>query len=363
MVIMKQLTVAEVHAHKAAELGLDPTAVDLTKPEAFASALRRAASYLCPCSAATLVRAVVAPLRGIVPDLDAAKEFAESTLEALVAHGDVLEQPDLQGDGASARMLLYAAPGSFVIRQSGLVILLGVMGGQRSPLPSELARRIQYVEHVRRLSPLAGEDLRSELRQLGLIELTADTWLKPPRIGSAAQLVAASDFALDSVAPSREIPGLSLLDPTRPVSYYRGRWVELKSQSGCYVGRRVQAYGADLWCYVRLVNGQPERMIDLPRPGSTWRGCDEAWHLQMAIDAERGSRQHFRVSSGTGDSSVLEFFSPVPAWARRRWDAIGEPATIKGCLFAYRIARKELDEERRFARDALWLEETNTGSR
>jgi hypothetical protein len=83
----------------------------------------------------------------------------------------------------------------------------------------------------------------------------------------------------------------------------------------------------------------------------------------MAIDAERGARQRFRVSSGTNDSVVLEFFSPVPAWARRRWDAIAEPVPIKGCLFAYRIARSELDEERRFARDALWLEEISTKSR
>jgi hypothetical protein len=98
-------------------------------------------------------------------------------------------------------------------------------------------------------------------------------------------------------------------------------------------------------------------MIDLPRPGISWRGCDEAWHLQMAIDAERGARQRFRVSSGAADSIVLEFFSPVPAWARRRWDAIGEPVPLNGCLFAYRIGRRELDEERRFARDALWLEE------
>ena len=360
---MKRLTVAEVHAHKVAELGLDPAAVNLTTPEGFAGALRRAASYLCPCSAATLVRAVVAPLRGIVSDLDAAKELAESTLEALVAHGDVLEQPDLQGEGASARVLLYAAPGGFVVRQSGLVILFGVMGGQRSPLPSELARRVQYVGHVRRLSPLAGEDLRRELRQLGLIELTAETWLKAPRFGGAAQFVAASDHALDSVAPSRDIPGLSLLDPTRPVAYYRGRWVELKSQTGRYVGRRAQAYGADLWCYVQVTNGQPEKLIDLPRPGSSWRGCDEAWHLQMAIDAKRGSRQRFRVSSSAGESVVLELFSPVPAWARRRWDAIGEPMTIKGCLFAYRIPGKELDEERRFAREALWLEETANESR
>ncbi len=359
---MKRLTVAEVHERKVAELGLDPTEVDLTTPEGLSGALRRAASYLCPCSAATLLRAVVAPLRGVVSDLDVARDLAESTLEALVSHGDLHEQPDLQSEGVSARVLLYAAPGSFVVHQSELVILLGVLGGQRSAIPSELARRVQHLGHIRRLSPAAGEDLRGELRQIGLIELTEDKWLKTPRIGGAAQLVSASDHALDCVPPSRDIPGLSLLDSTRPVSYYLGRWVESKSQSGRYVARRRQSYGADLWCYVQLANGQPQRMIDLPRPGSSWRGCDEAWHLQMAIDAERGARQHFRVSSGAGDSIVLEFFSPVPAWARRRWDAIGELVPLRGCLFAYRIERRALDEERRFAREKLWLEEISPKS-
>ena len=360
---MKRLTAEEVHSRKTRELGLDPEALDLTTPEGLAGALRRAASYLCPCSAATLVRAVVRPLRGLVPDLDKAKELVEETLEAMIAHGDVLEQPEVQGDTLSARVLLYAAPASFVVRQSGLVVLLGVAADQLSPLPSELERRIQYLGHVRRLCPSAGEDLRSELRQLGLLELTFDTWLKGPKLGSASQLVAANDRVLDGVVPSRDIPGLLLLDPTRPVRYYRGRWADPKSHTGRYVARRQQAYGADLWCYVQVSNGQPERMLDLPQRGSRWRGCDEAWHLQMAIDAQRGSPQRFRVSLSVGDDVVLEFFSPAPAWARRRWDAIGEPVPSAGSLFAYRIPKAEIDEERRFAREALWLEEMTTGSR
>jgi hypothetical protein len=53
----------------------------------------------------------------------------------------------------------------------------------------------------------------------------------------------------------------------------------------------------------------------------------------------------------------MEFFSPVPMWARRRWDAVGEPLTASGCLFAYRLAETELTEEVRFAREALWLDE------
>ena len=361
-VVMRRLTIEEVHAQKIRELGLDPEALDLTTPEGIAGALRRAASYLCPCSAATLVRAVVRPLRGLVPDLENAKELVDETLEAMISHGDILEQPEVEDGTSTARVLLYAAPASFVVRQSGLVILLGVTADQLSPLPSELERRIEYLGHVRRLSPSSGaEDLRSELRQLGLFELTPDAWLKGPKPCAASLAVAASDRALDVAPPSRDIPGLLLLDPTKPVRYYRGRWTEPKTQTGRFMARRQQAYGADLWCYVQLTNGHPERMIDLPQRGSRWRGCDEAWHLQMAIDAQRGSPQRFRVTP-SGDAMVLELFSPTPAWARRRWDAIGEPVPSAGCLFAYRIPKTEIEEERRFAHEALWLEEMTTGS-
>lgn len=360
---MRRVTTAEVHAQKIRELGLDPEALDLATPEGIAGALRRAASYLCPCSAATLVRAAVQPLRGLVPDMDQAKELVEATLDAMIAHGDVLEQPEFQDGSPTTRVLLYAAPPSFVARQSGRVVLLGVAADQLSPLPAELERRIQYVGHVRSLSPASvTEDLRAELRHLGLLELASDAWLKGPKPSTTTQTVAASDRELDLVPPSREIPGLLLLDPTKPVRYYRGRWVEPKTQTGRFVARRKQAYGADLWCYVQLTNGQPERMIDLPQRGSRWRGCDEAWHLQMAIDAERGAPQRFRITP-SGDAVVLEFFSPAPAWARRRWDAIGEPVPSAGSLFAYRIAKMEIDEERRFMREALWLEEMTTGSR
>lgn len=355
--VMRWLTAEQVHAQKVTELGLDPTSLNLATQEGIAGALRRSAGYLCPCSPSSLVRAVVRPLRGLVPNLDEVTEMTEATLEAMIAHGDILEQSEVSSDAMSNRVLLYTAPMSFIARQSGLVILLGVAPDHLSPLPMEIERRIQYQGYIRKLSPSPQEDLQSELRHLGLLELTFETWLKCPVHTSADQAIAAVDCTLDSVGPSREIPGLLLLDSARPVRYYRGRWTEPKSLTGRYVARRRQAYGADLWSYAQVVSGQPERIIDLPRRGSRWRGCDEAWHLQMAIDAQRGSPQNFRVSSSIGDTAVFEFFSPVPAWARRRWDAIGEPASSKGCLFAYRIAKTEIDEERQFARKALWLEE------
>jgi hypothetical protein len=356
MVCVKQLTAIQVHALKTRELGLDADALDLETQEAIAGALRRAAGSLCPCSAATLIRNVLGPLRGLVPDLKLARELVEETLEAMTSHGDMLEQSDLRDGSSPSRLLLYAAPASFVVRQSGLVLLLGIAADQISPLPPDLEHRIQYVGHIRRLLPSKPhEDLRGELRHLGLIELSPDAWLRRPRVGTESQFLAAIDRTLDEVPSSRDIPGLLLLDPEMPVRYYRGRWTEPTSQTGRFVGRRKQAYGADLWCYVQLNNGQPERMIDFPRLGSRWRGCDEAWHVQMAIDARRGVPQRFRITPSE-DAVVLQLFSPVPAWARRRWDAIGEPVPSTGTLFAYRIPKTEFDEERLFLREALWLE-------
>jgi len=359
---MRRLTTDEVHAHKVAELGLDPTAVDLTSVEAIAGALRRSASFRCPCAATTLVRSVVRPIRGLVTNLDEVKESVEDVLEAMIAHGDILEQREVNADEGGQMALLYAAPPSFVARQSGLAVLLGLASDQLSALPDDLERRIEYVCHVRRLRPIAGENLAEELVELGLVQLSYDGWLKPPSTESPRQHLSRLDRLLSSAEPSRDIPGLQLLETERPVRYYRGRWVEPKTHSGRFVARRHQAYGADLWCYVELRDGHPERLIDLPIANSKWRGCDEGWRLQMAIDAERGEAQKFKVQSGGPDGTcALGFYSPVPMWARRRWDAIGEPVPSSGCLFAYRFSESELEEELRFAKERLWLEELTGG--
>lgn len=360
---MKQLTAADVHALKVAELGLDPEAVDLTAVEALAGALRRAAGALCPCTPATLVRSVVRPLRGLVPTTEAIKESVEDTLEAMVAHGDLLEHRDIEQDSrVDSASLLYAAPPSFVRRASGTVLLLGMASSRSAALPSELESRVQYVSHVRRLHAQPGQDLRLDLTQYGFVERPEEKWLTLPDQRTPAQLIAELNAMLDATSPSRDVPGLSLLDSTRPVHYYRGRWVDAKSQTGRFVARRAQAYGADRWCYVEVRGGHPERLVDFPLGGSRWRGCDEAWRIQLALDAERGAPQRFRLRPGPTGTHVLELFSPLPMWARRRWDAVGEPTPASGCLFAYILPDAELTEERRFSRDVLWLAEQRTAT-
>ena len=125
------------------------------------------------------------------------------------------------------------------------------------------------------------------------------------------------------------------------------------------VGRRAQAYGADLWCYVEVDRGIPVRFVDLPLANSVWRGCDEAWRLQAAIDCERGTPQVFRRRSGPKGTDVIDLFSPMPMWARRRWDAVGEPIESSGCLFSYKFRNGEVLEEVDFLKDKLWIAETS----
>ena len=362
---MKVLTPKELEAKKVRELGLDPAQVGLSSPEAIAGALRRAAGFLCPCSPTTLIRAVLRPLEGVVSNLDGVRERVEDILDAVVAVGDLQEHSDIDQDTSQPRQgrLLYPSPPTFVVRQSGAVILLGITPDRSSPLPDELEDQIQYKLHVRRLPVEASTNPSTELRRLGLIELAHEKWLQPPPKETCQEHVSRLATALGTAPPSGEVPGLTLLEPTRPVTFYRGRWAEVRKQTGRFVGRRSQAYGADLWCFVDVAEGHPRRFVYFPLRGSRSRGCDEAWHLQAAIDADRGEPQRFRVRRLSGQSTALDFFSPVPMWAQRRWDAIGEPLAADGCLFSYGFSPDEIDEEIAFARERLWLAELPTTAR
>jgi len=353
---VRALTKHELHERGIMTLGLDPEACDLTVIEAVAASLRRVAGFLCPCSHRTLIQAVIEPLSNIVSDCPQFLETIENTLEAIVAYGDLLEEFEVAVvERATRSSLLYAAPPSFVWRDSGSVLLVGIVPDHSSPLPSQLEQRIQYIGHTRRLISESNENLRADLKQLGLIELSMDLWnKKAPPYESFTKHIQRFESMLKPNPGS--LTDLKLLNYEKPTSYYSGRWESLVNQTGRFVARRPQAYGNDLWCYVELKNGRAESLVDLPTLKSSVRGCDEAWRLQAAIDAARGKPQQFKVRSTTnGTSRVVDFFSPVPLWAQRRWDAIGEPVPSSGCLFSYKFSTGELPQELEFIQEQLWL--------
>ena len=353
---MKILAAEELHACGVRTLGLDAEACDLFSVEAIAAALRRAAGFLCPCPQRTLVQAVAEPLENVAGDKEQLCEVVESTLEALITYGDLLEEYEVSAvERPRPSALLYAAPPSFVSRDSGMVFLIGIAPDHASALPERLTARIDYLNHVRLLSPESGENLRGDLKQLGLAELSTNAWRKEaPSSETSKEHLQRLSSKLKPLSGLLE--GLKILNSAKPVTHYQRRWEEAKTQTGRFVARRPQAYGNDAWCYIELAQGQTAKLLEFPTTNTRQRACDEAWRLQLAIDAERGQPQLFKARH-EAHSSVVEFYSPLPMWVTRRWDDTGEPVTAMGGLFAYKFPAGEISEEIRFMQRELWLKQ------
>lgn len=319
-----------------------------------AALLRHSAGFLCPCSVATLRFAAINSLQHLVDDEDLVERIEEG-IEALTSVGDLLELSHVTTDDPAVRgTWLFAAPPSYVVRPSGSIFLIGIVADQDTYLPLELTERIQYEGYVRMIVPRHNEDLAEELAELGLQRLSQDNWLKRPREQSASKLYKDFQAKLRSAPRSGSIPDLQLLDSERPATYYRGRWVEVKKQSGMFMGRRPQEYGSPIWCFVEVQGGEAKKLLDFPLPKNRWRGCDAAWHLQMAIDHLRGTPQCYKLRQDA-EGICLDFFSPLPLWAQRRLMTIGRKVAPEKCLLSYRIPERELEEEERFLQEQLWL--------
>ena len=354
---MRAVSRAEVVQRNLRELGLGLTPADVSTPEALAGSLRRAAGMYCPTSRGALRKAVIEPLEALVDDPDLLSQRSDEVLEALIAHGDLLELTEVVPLGERPRSLVYAAPPAFVVRQSGAVLVLGVAGEQGSLLPPRYERLIEHRGHVRILPADASRDIGARLEDLGFTQFSERAWLDPPTRVSARGFVDRFDLALRQQPGAGPIEGLTVIDPSRDPGYYRGRWADATSVSGHLVGRRPQRFGSDLWCYLALVESQPLRFLDLPLGQTRYRGCDEAWRLQAAIDATRGKPQRLRIHRGPDGRRVFDVFSPLPMWLVRRWDAVGRQVErSRGALLSYSFDPADVDEEAGFASDMMWLE-------
>lgn len=251
-------SVARVHADSIKALGLDPDATDLEAPEAIAGLVRRAISFAGPCAPRTLTETVLRGLSGLVSDQSrreatvgedgeagaeaerpepTLRERVSETIQSLVAYGDLLELP---GSDDSGGRLLYLAPPTFVRVSPGVVFILGGCFDGQENLPEDLRARVSYVNHTRRIYLDKGEELWQRLRAFGFLELPAPMWLAPPRRETPGELLGRAERALGTGATHGEVAGLSVLDPARSPTYYRGRWTTPGRRSGRFVGRREQ---------------------------------------------------------------------------------------------------------------------------
>lgn len=344
----------DVLAESRRALGISPSLNHKIDDEFLACLLRHSAGFLCPCSTATLRSIAAESLQHLVTDENLVSRI-EDVIDGLVMGGDLLELNQVTTDDPAVKgTWLFAAPPSYIVRPSGSIFLTGIVADQETYLPHDLASRIRAEGYARTIAPEPEEDLSGELAELGLQELSQNNWLKSPREKTPEDLRSRIATKLQLQPQSGAIPDLQLLDPTQPVTYYTGRWTRPKKQTGQFVGRRPQEYGAPIWCFVELDNGEPTKLLDLPLGKSRWRGCDAAWHLQMAMDHSHGTPQRYRLRPND-QGHRLDFFSPLPAWAQRRLMIVGHPLPPDKCLLSYWVPGGELDEEEHFLQDRLWM--------
>jgi len=342
-------------------VGLSRTSLELPTQggieEAYiASLLRRAAGIYCPCSPRTLAASVRDCLRDCAGSqhLD---DMIESSLEGLMIIGDLLELGQVSVDDPNVKgTWIFAAPPAFVVRPSGSIFIIGIAADELTPLPTSLTHQLEYRGFTRLINDTAGK-LREVLRDTGMLELQESVWLRSPKEETAAGMRDRLLGLLLNRGPSGTIEELEILDPSTSPTYYKGRWKVPKKHSGIFIARRPQAYGAPIWCLCRLADGQAVQILDFPlndKASALWRGCDAAWHLQMAMDAINGTPQRYRIRE-TETGLILDFFSPLPLWACRRLAIFGRPEPPRHCLFSYSLPIGELAAEEDFLKGRLWL--------
>lgn len=318
--------------------------------QVIAAASRRAASVNCPTTPAALTAAVSRSLAPII-DEDDLSGLVMQILERLVAMGDLVES--VEERAGVRRTIIYLGGPRFIKRGNGDALLIGVRPDALPIVSDELVDDLEQYGYIRRVA--ARPELEGLLEDEGLREVKSTRWLRAPEVVSAEEFRAAYDARLKAAGPSGEIEGLRVLDPSTPNTYYRGRWrAPRKEHSGNFVARRGQRFGAELWAYVTVTDGEPVRLLDLPALTPD-RGCDEAWQLQAAIDASNNNPQQITVH-GTGRGGIgLALYAPPPRWLQRRWELIGQPSKIRGALFAYEFSPADAREELPFATERLWL--------
>lgn len=302
-----RLTSLEVEREAAGTLML-PSSVTLTSREGIAASVRRVASFTCPTTAGALSRATTTVLGGLPGFGEDVAETVPDIVADMTAYGDLLELPVESEDGK--HRMLFLGPPSYVARAGGnKAILFGIRGDGAPLVTGDLLPLIDYRHHVRLLRFAERESIDEILGAEGLQAVEADQWLRAPRVESAAEFLDRRISKLQAWGSQGDVE-LTVIDPHSNPTYYRGRWRSLQPKdSGYFVGRRPQAYGAALWCFVEVGSGEIVKLLDLPIDDPIAPGADEAWRIQAALDASNGTPQSVRSRQSMDSSSVLEFLA------------------------------------------------------
>jgi hypothetical protein len=347
---MRSVTASEALACTAQSLGL---AGDALIGAIIKSALRRAVFLLAPASHTDVIRFVAEPLSSLGVD----RAMVDAALEDLITFGDALEMRKAASDPWDApAVVLRPAPPSFVERDDGALVILGIAGDQPTALPPDLHGRIVDRGPVRILPAHKTEHLAAHLRLVGLAQLSEQAWLRLPAAEPADIHRRHWAEALEAIAASQgAVEDVEILDTARSVRYYRGRWrIPTPAMTGIFIARRPQLYGARLWSLAAIVDGVCRQVLDLYEDQERQRPCDLAWRIQAAIDADAGQPQEVRVRRNAA-ACQLDFFGPIPAFAERRLSLGGSKCAGQGCLFSFLLAPEQLENELLALQRYLWM--------
>jgi hypothetical protein len=330
----------------------------INRLEGQAELARHVASFECPCSERRLVGSITAYLRDHLPADPFAgnpglyREQAEKLVSGLLVHGDLIEIEDAE---SGSGLLALRAPAVCALSKN-MVIVLGIAPLGSDSLPEKYRTERKLKGYARILTIETATSVLNDLRAVGYVIISETEWAQIPEQLSARLHVASYTARFRTDTTVGQIEGLRVLDTERPATHYNSRWVSPAIHDGDFIARRQKKYGNEGWAFVRLRDLEAVSLLDLPTRNFPFRACDEAWHLQQAIDHEAGRPQRYRVIHSTNSEVGLQFFSPIPQWAHRRLTSLGDQVEATNCLLEYRFpTAKTADGEIKFVETRMWL--------
>ena len=349
---MKIVTAREAQSIAIRSLGFDASEIDFDKDQVLIELVRRVAAFECPCKRQEIIWTTLKLLAPLVPE-DGLRERIVAVVDGLLDYGDLLE--NLEDDGAGVREVLGLAAPSAVCVSEKKLLLLGLTSGETDPLPDEFRPLRSMRGFAKSLGVESASFAMSRLYEAGYLLITQDEWGSIPNAVNAPMLIEKYKRLFRDDVPVGTLEGLEIVLPERSVTFWPGRWTDKRFPDGDFVARRSRRYSENAWCFVRIAKGIPIGLGDLPTKNYRFRACDEAWHLQQAIDWVRGVPQRFVITPESDGSTLFKFFSPVPQWAHRQWNALGEQISTKEALFSYRFPNSVTDSVKQFAETRMWL--------
>lgn len=319
----------------------------------YAHFMRRVCSTTCPIPRGKLIRLAKDLLSGLLADPDIVQSNIEAAIDGLFESGDLLELSKFSSsDEHYSGDWIFLAPPSYMQHGNGRVYVFGIAADDAPFLPLSLSSSLVFDGPYRHL-PISDRETLEALFSAGLRQVPDAHWQITPKKQTARQFF---DYAVRKLAvapPAGAMEGIRIFLPNaQSGEKYKDRLKYPKQETGLFVGRRPASFGAEHWCFFELEQGTAVRFIDLPLAGDKLRGCDAAWHLQLAIDSLKGTPAVYKIKEIEGKVEVY-FSFPLPLWALRRFRALDNHSNTSP--FHRTFSVQEWPTEKRFIEEQLWF--------